>query len=234
MTKQCILQYVIIKPTLALIIILLDLAGAYHEGDFDFKYGFIYVTVISNFSVSLSMYFLILFYLAVQQELAPYRPIAKLASIKAILLFSFWQSVIIGIFSYFGVIPDQVGGWKKHQVATGLNDFIICIEMFLLSIVHGYVFPYQELQQSDEVPNHGIYDTLVAPVVHFTDVVNQADIVADLKHAYNPQKMKNAKIYEKEQRIKQEFYESTNLGKNDDGDDDDNLVTIDDEIFFKI
>jgi hypothetical protein len=66
------------------------------------------------------MYFLVLFYLATQEELAPYKPIYKLASIKAILLFSFWQSVVIGALAYFGVIPDNVGGWKKHE---GIIDY---------------------------------------------------------------------------------------------------------------
>lgn len=61
------------------------------------------------------MYFLVLFYLATEEELAPYRPIAKLASIKAILLFSFWQSVFIGILAYFEVIPANVGGWTKNE-----------------------------------------------------------------------------------------------------------------------
>ena len=71
------------------------------------------------------MYFLVLFYLATEEELAPYRPIAKLASIKAILLFSFWQSVLIGILAYFEVIPANVGGWTKNEGSQFSNKMII-------------------------------------------------------------------------------------------------------------
>ena len=36
------------------------------------------------------MYFLVLFYMSVKEELAPIKPVPKFLCIKAIIFFSFW------------------------------------------------------------------------------------------------------------------------------------------------
>lgn len=55
-------------------------------------------------------------------------------------------------------------------MATGLNDFLICIEMFLLAIVHAYVFPYQEYQVNNKLTlsREGVYNAVITPVMNFT------------------------------------------------------------------
>jgi len=54
------------------------------------KKGWIYIAIIENTSICISMYFLVLFYHAVADELRPFRPIPKFLCIKAIILFAFW------------------------------------------------------------------------------------------------------------------------------------------------
>lgn len=39
----------------------------------------------------------------------------------------------------------DVGTWTKDQISTGLQDFIICLEMFLVAIAHHWVFSYVRL-----------------------------------------------------------------------------------------
>ena len=41
---------------------------------------------------SFSLYFLVLFYKATEERLAPFNPFYKFVTVKAILFFSFWQS----------------------------------------------------------------------------------------------------------------------------------------------
>ena len=53
-TKQCILQYVLIKPLMSLVAVICQALGAYNEGSFDPTNPYLYVTIIINISVSVS------------------------------------------------------------------------------------------------------------------------------------------------------------------------------------
>lgn len=172
---------------------ILSITGVYNEGNFSPTSGFLWVTIIINVSVAISMYFLVLFYLVTKKQLKPYRPVAKLMSIKAILFFSFWQQVILGALVFFDVIPD-IKDWKQKELANGLNNFIVCIEMFILSVVHHFVFPYQEYVSSESLGYHKLDPKQALNAMrNFKDVINQTDMISDFKTAYSPKRMKHAK-----------------------------------------
>ena len=88
--KQGVLQFVLIKPITAILAILLNYYGLYCDGDWNRHCGYIYISSINNTSVSISLYYLVLFYLATEERLAPFKPFHKFLSVKAILVMSFW------------------------------------------------------------------------------------------------------------------------------------------------
>ena len=90
--KQGVLQFVLIKPVTAILAIVFERYEIYHEGHFEFSSGYMYLALINNISISLSLYCLVLFYMATEERLKPFQPFAKFLCIKAILFFSFWQS----------------------------------------------------------------------------------------------------------------------------------------------
>lgn len=53
--------------------------------------GYLYVTIIYNVSVSLSLYALFLFYFATRDLLSPYSPMLKFFMVKSVIFLSFWQ-----------------------------------------------------------------------------------------------------------------------------------------------
>lgn len=53
--------------------------------------GYLYVTIIYNVSVSLSLYALFLFYFATRELLEPYGPMLKFLMVKSVIFLSFWQ-----------------------------------------------------------------------------------------------------------------------------------------------
>ena len=53
--------------------------------------GYLYVTIIYNFSVSLALYGLFLFYFATRDLLTPFEPVLKFCTVKSVIFLSFWQ-----------------------------------------------------------------------------------------------------------------------------------------------
>ncbi|XP_042913469.1 transmembrane protein 184C [Parasteatoda tepidariorum] len=154
--KHGILQYTVIRPITTLISLITEMCDVYGEGKFDPKYAYPYIVAINNISQFVAMYSLVLFYQANKNELAPMKPIAKFLCIKAVVFFSFFQSVIIAILTYVGVITESftTPGADVAEVGRSLQNFLICIEMFMASVAHYYAFshkPYVDMA-AQQVP----------------------------------------------------------------------------------
>ncbi len=70
--------------------ILLSRNNLYHEGDYSLKSGYLWISVINNISVSLSLHSLVLFYMVTEDRLKPFKPFTKFLCVKAIIFFSYW------------------------------------------------------------------------------------------------------------------------------------------------
>lgn len=81
-------QFVVVRPICAILMITLQLLGLYPSW---VSWTF---TIILNFSVSMALYALVIFYHLFAKELAPHKPLAKFLCIKGIVFFSFWQVII--------------------------------------------------------------------------------------------------------------------------------------------
>lgn len=75
--KRCVFQFVVIKPLLALIAIFLELKGWYGDGEWRLDSGYLYLLIVDNISVTLAMYFLVLFFHVMKDELKPFNPVPK-------------------------------------------------------------------------------------------------------------------------------------------------------------
>ncbi|KAM9780646.1 transmembrane protein 184A [Neosynchiropus ocellatus] len=187
--KQATLQFCVVKPIMAVITIILQAFGKYHDGDFNVNGGYLYITIVYNISVSLSLYALFLFFFATSDLLRPYEPVLKFLTIKSVIFLSFWQGMVLAILEKCGVIPNalfiagsQVGA---GTVAAGWQNFIICIEMFFAAVALRYAFTcdvYQE--KKNEVPEN-------IPPMHsissgLKETINPGDMVQDAIHNFSP------------------------------------------------
>lgn len=66
-------EYVQVKPILAVVSLILKAVGKYNEGDFRAKSGYLYVSIIYNASICLSLYCLAVFWMCVNDDLKPFR-----------------------------------------------------------------------------------------------------------------------------------------------------------------
>lgn len=205
--KFGVLQYVLLKFLCSIAVMILERYHIYKEGDFTPKGGYLYICILTNLSQCWALYCLIFFYYATKNELSSIRPVGKFLSVKALVFFTWWQSVMISILYQMDFIPhyysgtgrgftdgvgsgnddsilvesakslvplsaedatalDELGGkvlsdsshasfftpsssaqrqeWSAEDVAKGIQDYLICIEMFVAAIVHFFVFPHTE------------------------------------------------------------------------------------------
>ncbi|CAA0810955.1 Protein LAZ1 homolog 2 [Striga hermonthica] len=129
-----LVQYMILKTVCALLALVLELFGVYGDGEFKWYYGYPYITIVLNFSQMWALYCLVQFYNVTHQRLEAIKPLAKFISFKAIVFATWWQGVGIVLLCTFKVLP------KEGKFQTGLQDFMICIEMAIAAIAHIFVF----------------------------------------------------------------------------------------------
>ncbi|GAA6071785.1 transmembrane protein 184C isoform X1, partial [Tachysurus ichikawai] len=130
-----------------------QLCGVYDEGNFSSKNAWTYLVIMNNLSQLFAMYCLVLFYKTLREELSPIKPVGKFLCVKLVVFVSFWQAVLIALLVKVGVISDShTWDWDSVEaVATGLQDFIICVEMFLAAIAHHFSFTYKPyIQEAEE------------------------------------------------------------------------------------
>lgn len=143
--KHGVLQYTIIRPATTSVALITAICGKYDEGDFNIDSAWPYLVFINNASQVWAMYNLVLFYKAVKEELQPINPIPKFLCVKAVVFLSFWQAVLIAGLVKTGVISERNtwGFYTVKMVASGLQDFCICIEMFLAAVAHYFSFSHK-------------------------------------------------------------------------------------------
>ncbi|XP_058452928.1 transmembrane protein 184C isoform X2 [Malaya genurostris] len=155
--KHGILQYTVVRPITTFVAYICEVNGVYGEGLFETDVAFLYIVFINNCSQFIAMYCLMLFYKANKDELKPMQPICKFLCIKTVIFFSFFQGVIIYMLVYFGFITDIFGSEKSDDpklLSSKLQNFLICIEMFLAALAHHYSFSHQPYEMN--IPFHSM------------------------------------------------------------------------------
>lgn len=158
--RHGIINYVVVRPIISAAEVICDANGVLGDGQIlNPLVAFPYLTLVNNASQAWAMYCLILFYRATHEELAPIRPFAKFCTVKAVVFLSFWQGQSIMLLVKWGVIPVPENGnvakgtkpdaadYDAADVATGMQEFLICVEMFFAAIAHAYAFPTSEYEK---------------------------------------------------------------------------------------
>uniref|UniRef100_A0A8C1TR28 Transmembrane protein 184ba n=1 Tax=Cyprinus carpio TaxID=7962 RepID=A0A8C1TR28_CYPCA len=186
--KQATLQFCVVKPLMAMVTVILQAFGKYRDGDFNVASGYLYVTIIYNISVSLSLYALFLFYFATRDLLSPYRPMLKFFMVKSVIFLSFWQGMLLAILEKCGAIPQisspevSVG---EGTVAAGYQNFIICIEMFFAALALRHAFTYK-VYMDKRLDSLGHCAPMKSISSSLKETMNPGDMVQDAIHNFSP------------------------------------------------
>lgn len=192
--KQATLQFCVVKPLMAALTIILHAFDKYHDGDFRPDGGYLYITLINNFSISLALYALFLFYFATKTMLKPYRPVIKFLTIKSVIFLTFWQGVLLALLEVIGIIQAVNTGVSASKlsagsVAAGWQNFIICIEMFFASIALRLAFPHTAYLNADAANGTSAARNVVTMQSisnNLKETMNPKDIMNDAIHNFHP------------------------------------------------
>lgn len=144
--KRCILQYVWVKPLLWIIIVCSKLIGIYNENDYSIKTSiYLWITIIYNLSVTISLYYLAIFWKCLYIELKNFNPLGKFLSIKLIIFASYWQSLFLKFLQIFNIIKDI-------ETIKFLSNLLLCNEMIFFTIINLTSFSYIEFNKFN-LPN---------------------------------------------------------------------------------
>jgi len=76
-TKQGTLQFVIMKPIMAALTLILYAANAYTDGDMSPRNGYFYLSILYNVCYTFALYGLMLFWIGAAELLEPFNPLLK-------------------------------------------------------------------------------------------------------------------------------------------------------------
>eukprot|EP01121_Diplochlamys_sp_Union-15-3_P005264 TRINITY_DN15592_c0_g1_i1.p1 TRINITY_DN15592_c0_g1~~TRINITY_DN15592_c0_g1_i1.p1 ORF type:complete len:369 (-),score=33.64 TRINITY_DN15592_c0_g1_i1:56-1162(-) len=220
--RRGILQYALIRPLVTIASAILLPLDKYGEGSWKFDKGYVYATIINNICVTVALYFLVLFYKVVKEDLKPYRPLLKFSVIKLIVVFCYWQSLILLVLAQFKFIPPVDPDVTTS--ASMLQNLAICFEMLIFSILFLYAFPYQmyrvgALSQAPLIREVQLGGDIKGSI---TDMVNQKDMVKDTYESFVP-KFKRDNTGKKFRKVKENGDNSIQVIETDARDDDTNI-----------
>jgi hypothetical protein len=176
-----VLQYVVIKPLAAVLIFTTESRGFYCYGDVNWSCSYIYITSVSNCSQIWALYILVLFYRATNMHLQPIRPLHKFICVKAVVFFTWWQSVAIAMLIEWGILTETVYStvtYTTDDVGAGVQNFCICIEMFFFALLHRAAFSHTDYGCEDEGTADSEQRSLLGNVI---DSLKPDDIMQDMK-----------------------------------------------------
>lgn len=154
--KRYVLQYALIKPIASLLTCVGAPFGWYEEAHFAHDNLYPYIFTINNISISYSLYYLVLFHIETEKELAYCKPTWKFVCIKSIIFFAFWQSATVAVMIALGWMYTGDTEELREEVNTGIQDVLMCFELLPVAFMHHLAFGRVKL--GDEMAAEPIYD----------------------------------------------------------------------------
>mmetsp|Transcript_48148 Transcript_48148/g.92030 ORF Transcript_48148/g.92030 Transcript_48148/m.92030 type:complete len:492 (+) Transcript_48148:682-2157(+) len=173
--KQGALQFVMIKPVLAVLTLVLASKGLYGADELRSDKGFVWILAIYNASYTVALYSLLFFYLGAKELLKPFNPVIKFLIVKAVVFLTFWQGMMISFMVMSGAISTS-------EDAKALQNLLTCVEMVPAAVMMLFAFPHTDYRTPvglTRVANAGLRSKL-------GHAISIHDVVSDTVHQFAP------------------------------------------------
>lgn len=178
-TPDSHVEYVQLKPILAIVTMILKAVGKYNEGNFKATSGYLYIAIVYNISICVALWSLAMFWVCINDDIKAFRPMPKFLCVKGILFFSFWQSIFISILVSSGLIKKLGPYTDIEHISVGLTDLLVCLEMPIFAVAHMYAFA-----ASDFIDKHLHYVARMPMLYAFKDAFGIKDVVEDSRATF--------------------------------------------------
>lgn len=141
--KWAVLQYCIFRPLISIAGIITESYNVLCPNQYSIYFAAVYLDAVDFVSFSIALYTLWLFYVLTKENLVGRQPIAKFASIKLIVFFTFYQGFLFSVLQSHNVIK-ATAYWTATNVADGLQALATCCEMVIFSALMLWSFSSKE------------------------------------------------------------------------------------------
>ena len=184
--RHGVINYVVVRPITSAAAFIAEGNGVYGEGQILNPWvAYPYLVFINNLSQAWAMYCLVLLYKVMYRELTPLKPFWKFVSVKAVVFFSFWQSMAFAVLVKTGIISSNNRAWASDydaaELANAIQAFCICIEMFFAAIAHAYAFPPEEYNMGQPVAPRKFTENVI-------ELFDIRDVYRDIMHFWQQQR----------------------------------------------
>jgi hypothetical protein len=181
--KIGVLQYTVVISICTLVVFITEPTHTWNDGVLSPYYAYSWITAAVFASQFSALYCLLLFYHALKPVLLDIRPLPKFLCIKLVIFFIFWQELAVYGLVYEGYLKENphwsVRGREltENEISSGIQSFIICCEMLLISLAHAYAFPVSDYAKVSREERPGMAQSIVI-------MFSVSDLWADLKAAF--------------------------------------------------
>ncbi|KAG5484797.1 hypothetical protein LSCM1_06623 [Leishmania martiniquensis] len=138
--KRWVLQCALMKPLVSFIAMVCHPLGIYKEGSFKFDNVYTYTSIVINISLTMALYYLVLFEIECEKEMHYAKTFLKFLCIKSIIFFSYWQSVIVNLASLAGIIHLGAHAEEIEATSAVIQDLLMCFELLPVAFLHRAAF----------------------------------------------------------------------------------------------
>ncbi|MCJ1311439.1 hypothetical protein MMC25_005110 [Agyrium rufum] len=137
-----IFQYLPVSLLVAIVGNILSGVNKYCDGDANVHFGYLWLSIISNISVTFAVLSVIEMYQALKTHLAHHKPLAKLVSFKIIIFLQFLQGIVwIVLKSTNHLTPTSTLTYS--DLYYGIPSLLTCIELVPISLFFFYAYSYR-------------------------------------------------------------------------------------------
>lgn len=191
--KRGILQYVWLKPFICLGTILTEVIGVYNVNNMSSQSIYLWLMVLYNLSVSVSLYCLAIFWKILWTDLKPFNPVGKFLCVKLIIFASYWQGVLLAILNYFHVLPGSTltdTSKNNSNIGISIQNALLCVELIAFAIGHWTSFSYKPFTLAS-IPNGRLKFYYAV-----RDMFGIKDLIQDFKMTYYGDYYKDYKTFD--------------------------------------
>ncbi|CCW68371.1 unnamed protein product [Phytomonas sp. Hart1] len=178
-SKRWVLQCALIKPICSFIAMVTVPLGIYEENHFKINNVYTYTCITINISLTMALYYLILFEVECAKELHYAKTFLKFLCIKSIIFFSYWQSVSLNLAALAGFLYLGKDRHEKERIGSIIREILISFELLPVAFLHHAAFSRSKLDaEMAAVPvymkntNSGNLRTNVDTALSINDIIH--------------------------------------------------------------